>query len=53
MAMPLRTYFEDIGLTYLIIPIVTVGIGWILEQKITKPADDHIHLKNAQNEEVS
>lgn len=52
MAMPLRLYFEDIGLTYLIIPIITASMGWILEQKIPKSADDHIHLKNAENEEV-
>ena len=33
MAMPLLDYVKDIGLTYLIIPIVTIGYGWLLDQK--------------------
>jgi hypothetical protein len=52
MAMPWSNYFQDIGFTYLIIPIVTYGFGWILENKLKK-MDDHIHLKDAENEEVS
>ena len=34
MAMPLTDYIKDIGLTYLIIPVVTVGMGYLLEKKI-------------------
>ena len=33
MAMPLADYVKDIGLTYLIIPAVTVGMGYLLEKK--------------------
>lgn len=33
MAMPLAEYFKDIGLTYLIIPSVTIGFGFLLERK--------------------
>ena len=33
MAMPLADYVKDIGLTYLIIPVVTVGLGYLLETK--------------------
>ncbi len=51
MEMTLGIYFQDIGFTYLIIPIVTAGMGWILEQKIRHP-DEHVHLKNAENEEA-
>jgi hypothetical protein len=34
MAMPLSEYVKDIGLTYLIIPVITVGFGYLLENKI-------------------
>jgi uncharacterized membrane protein YpjA len=33
MAMSLSDYTKDIGLTYLIIPIVTVGYGYLLGKK--------------------
>lgn len=33
MAMPLAEYIKDIGLTYLIIPAVTVGFGYLLQRK--------------------
>ena len=36
MKMPLADYFKDIGLTYLIIPLVSVGFGFLLENKITE-----------------
>jgi hypothetical protein len=52
MAMTWNNYFQDIGFTYFIIPIVTIGSGWLLETKL-KQVDDHIHLKDAENEEVS
>jgi len=32
MKMSFSDYMKDIGLTYLIIPIVTVGFGYLLEQ---------------------
>ncbi|MBX7146871.1 MAG: hypothetical protein K1X44_06145 [Alphaproteobacteria bacterium] len=31
--MPLPVYFEDIGLTYVIIPIITCGMGLVLAAK--------------------
>lgn len=33
MAMGFTDYMKDIGLTYLIYPIVTTGIGYLLEKK--------------------
>ncbi len=33
MKMSLPDYVADIGLTYLIIPTITVGMGWVVEQK--------------------
>jgi len=33
MAMSLVDYMKDIGLTYLIYPAVTIGIGYLLEKK--------------------
>ena len=33
MATPLADYVKDIGLTYLIIPAVTIGMGYLLEKK--------------------
>jgi hypothetical protein len=33
MAMSISDYFADIGLTYLIYPIVTLGFGWILDRR--------------------
>lgn len=33
MAMPLGDYINDIGLTYLIIPVVSIGFGWLLAKK--------------------
>jgi EamA domain-containing membrane protein RarD len=35
MKMTFIAYMLDIGLTYIIFPIVTVGAGYILENKIT------------------
>jgi hypothetical protein len=32
MKMPLADYLKDIGLTYLIIPIITFGFGYLLER---------------------
>lgn len=36
MAMPFVEYMEDIGLTYLIYPIVTIGMGYVLEKRAVK-----------------
>ncbi|MFH1184768.1 MAG: hypothetical protein V1755_06970 [Chloroflexota bacterium] len=33
MAMPLAEYVKDIGLTYLIIPVVAIGFGYLLDSK--------------------
>lgn len=33
MHMSVEDYFADIGLTYLIIPTVTIGVGYLLEKK--------------------
>jgi hypothetical protein len=33
MAMSFADYMKDIGLTYLIYPIVTIGIGYLLEKR--------------------
>ncbi len=35
MAMSFMDYMKDIGLTYLIYPIVTIGIGYLLEKRLT------------------
>ena len=35
MKMPFVDYIKDIGLTYLIIPTVTLGFGYLLQQKTT------------------
>ncbi len=35
MAMTFVDYMKDIGLTYLIYPIVTAGIGYLLQKKLT------------------
>lgn len=35
MAMSFTDYMKDIGLTYLIYPIVTIGIGYLLEKRLT------------------
>jgi hypothetical protein len=34
MAMPLGAYVQDIAITYLIIPVVTIGFGWLLKSKV-------------------
>lgn len=34
MAMSLTVYTADIGVTYLIIPLVTVGMGYIIDSKV-------------------
>ena len=52
MAMNWSKYLQDIGLTYFIIPVITIGFGWLLETKLKKP-DEHIHLKNTENIEIS
>ncbi|MFT5165836.1 MAG: hypothetical protein ACI8P3_001066 [Saprospiraceae bacterium] len=31
MEMPFWAYVSDIGVTYLIIPVVTIGMGWLLK----------------------
>lgn len=33
MQMSLSEYFQDIGLTYLIIPVITIGMGYLMEFK--------------------
>jgi hypothetical protein len=33
MAMPLSDYIKDIGLTYLIIPVVAIGFGYLLDKR--------------------
>lgn len=33
MAMPLVDYVKDIGFTYLLVPAITIGFGYILEKK--------------------
>lgn len=33
MAMPLIEYLKDIGFTYLLIPAITTGMGYILSRK--------------------
>src|SRR3990172_11000946 len=33
MAMPFVDYIKDIGFTYLLIPAITAGVGYILEKK--------------------
>lgn len=33
MAMPFSDYVKDIGITYLLIPIITIGFGYILGKK--------------------
>jgi fumarate reductase subunit C len=35
MAMSFTDYMKDIGLAYLIYPIVTIGIGYLLEKRLT------------------
>ena len=33
MAMPFLDYVKDIGFTYLLIPVITIGVGYILDKK--------------------
>lgn len=33
MAMPFVDYMKDIGFTYLLIPVIMVGVGYILDKK--------------------
>lgn len=33
MAMPFLDYIKDIGFTYLLIPTITIGMGYILDKK--------------------
>jgi len=40
MKMPLADYLKDIGLTYLIIPMITIGFGYLLER--------YEHMSNSQ-----
>jgi hypothetical protein len=35
LAMSFTDYMKDIGLAYLIYPIVTIGIGYLLEKRLT------------------
>ncbi len=53
MRMTLSDYLQDIGLTYFIIPIITIGFGWLLEAKSKKTIDEHVHLKDSDNREIS
>jgi galactitol-specific phosphotransferase system IIC component len=34
MAMPLIDYIKDIGFTYLLIPVITIGMGYLLRSKL-------------------
>lgn len=36
MQMSITSYFTDIGITYLIIPIITIGMGYLTGKKMTK-----------------
>ena len=36
MQMPVMEYIKDIGITYLIIPVITVGTGWAEEVRFKK-----------------
>jgi len=38
MKMAFGEYMADIGITYLIIPIITIGFGYLLERKNPEPA---------------
>lgn len=38
MQMPFIDYMADIGLTYLIMPAITIGFGQLLEKRISKMA---------------
>lgn len=33
MAMPFVDYLKDIGFTYLLIPVITTGMGYLLDKK--------------------
>jgi len=33
MAMPFLDYVKDIGFTYLLIPSITIGVGYIIDKK--------------------
>lgn len=33
MAMPFVDYIKDIGFTYLLIPVITIGVGYIIDKK--------------------
>jgi hypothetical protein len=39
MKMSFADYMADIGLTYLIIPAVTFGLGYSLQKKAARPPD--------------
>jgi len=39
MKMSFADYMADIGLTYLIIPSVTFGLGYSLQKKAARPPD--------------
>jgi hypothetical protein len=36
MKMPFINYMEDIGFTYLVFPIVTIGFGYMLERRLSE-----------------
>jgi hypothetical protein len=36
MKMPFIDYMADIGLTYSLIPIITVGFGYLLEKHVVQ-----------------
>lgn len=33
MAMPFLDYMKDIGITYLLIPVITIGFGYVVDRK--------------------
>lgn len=53
MQMSFAAYLMDIGVTYLIYPAITVGIGYLLEQRQRLAiADSFVHLDNVTAKEV-
>src|SRR5690606_12997857 len=47
MRMSLAAYMADIGITYLIFPIITVGMGRVLESRMQREAVDSVVPKVA------
>lgn len=38
MLMPVGAYLKDIGLAYLILPVISTGAGWMLQTPASAPA---------------